>query len=103
MLRIISLSLPLLVAPATGIADPAPTAPPKWCCPDQCIVDEGGARLLPRNDGSGEFDLLLKDVRVPVMPGAFHGASKGQPMQYCIGYDAFGNRQVKCLFVPSLA
>lgn len=99
MLRILFGCLPFLIAPSTVVAE----VPPVWCCPDQCKVDESGATLLPRNDGSSEFDLLLSDGRVPVMPGAFHGTSEGQPVKYCIGYDAFGNRQIKCLFIPSIA
>lgn len=91
-----------LVVPANLFAEPGAISTPAWCCPNQCQIDDGGARLLPREDGSGEFDLLLEDVRVPVMPGAFHGMSESGPMRYCVGYDTFGNRQIKCLFVPSL-
>lgn len=95
-------SMLFLAAPVGSYAESAAPSTPAWCCPTQCQFDRGNAKLLPREDGSGEFDLLLEDVRVPVMPGAIHSTSEHGPMQYCLGFDAFGDRQIKCLFVPPL-
>ena len=95
-------SLPFLIVPVESFAESAAQSTPAWCCPTQCEVDHGNARLLPREDGSGAFDLMLDNVRVPIMPGAFHGTSDRGPMRFCVGYDAFGDRQIKCLFVPSI-
>lgn len=98
MFRRIIASLPLIALPAIAVAEATQT--PVWCCPDQCISDDGSAALVPGNAASGDFDLILNGVRVPVMPGAFQGTAPDSLMRYCLGYNAFGDLQVKCLFVP---
>ncbi len=94
-------SLSFLIAPAVLLGDAAPKSTPSWCCPNQCQTDDGHAKLVPREDGSGEFDLILNNVRVPVMSDAFVGSSEDGNIRYCIGYDSFGSRQIKCLFVSA--
>ena len=95
--------LPALVLSAYPVLATAEEQPlPVWCCPEQCSEADENAALLPRGDASGEFDLLLNGTRIPVMPEAFHGTSAERPMQYCVGYDAFGDRQIKCLFIPAI-
>lgn len=93
-------SLPFLIVPVVSFAENAAQSTPAWCCPTQCQIDHGNATLLPRADGSGEFDLMLDNVRVPIMPGAFRGTSERGQMRFCMGYDAFGDRHIKCIFVP---
>ena len=88
-------ALALALGPAIATADEQTV--PIWCCPEFCETADDSAALLPRPGTSGGYDLLLNGTRVPVMPNAFQGTSADSPMQYCVGYDAFGDRQIKCL------
>jgi hypothetical protein len=92
--------LTLTALPAVAVADTDPI--PVWCCPDFCNVADETAVLMPRGDASGEYDLILDGKPVPVLPDAFRGIAQDHPMQYCMGYDPFGDRQIKCLFIPSI-
>lgn len=100
MFRLALPTLAVTLYPAVAPADAQPV--PVWCCPEFCKTAGEDAALLPRRDKSGGYDLLLNGTRVPVMPGAFQGTTSDRPMQYCLGYDAFGDRQIKCLFIPSI-
>lgn len=99
--RTLVAGLSFLIAPAVLLGKTAPKSTPSWCCPNQCQTDDGDAKLVPREDGSGELDLIINEVRVPIMSDAFVGSSEDGNISYCIGYDSFGSRQIKCLFVSA--
>lgn len=98
--------LPILPAIALAALPLSATAQgtekPIWCCPEFCGEADETAALMPRDDESGAYDLVLNGRAIPVMPDAFHGTAADSPMQYCLGFDAFGNQQIKCLFIPAL-
>ncbi|MGR3323099.1 MAG: hypothetical protein ACU0DK_14345 [Pseudooceanicola sp.] len=71
---------------------------PSWCCPNTCIADGAdGSRTGFKVGRAGEGD------GIPMSRNLYVGESPDNQTLVCIGFDDFGNKQVKCLFLPPVS
>ncbi len=82
-------------------------AEPGWdypapCCPKVCAPLATSLRLSSDAVQAGLTDVRLLDERVPVSADAYIGVSPDHRFHLCVVYDAFGNREITCLFVPAM-
>lgn len=68
---------------------------PSACCPELCKPIN---KFREINEGFVE----VGTKRLPVSERVFRGASQDNKYHACVGYDMFGNEEVKCIFEPLL-
>ena len=76
---------------------------PTTCCPKFCSPMSTSFHHPGDAVDSGSTEVRLLDGRVRISPDAHIGVSPDDRLHLCIVYDAFGNREAKCLFVPAMA
>lgn len=89
----------LAVAAFPSVALAGPDIP-SWCCPSTCQVANGSITITPSIGQSGEAAIVLGEKRIPFSKNYFRGDAPDGQTRLCIGFDAFGNPEVKCLFSP---
>lgn len=90
----------LIVVMSTILADAEPNYP-SWCCPRSCKSTDRTTKIVTTPDGTMQ---VLQDGQViPFSENYYRGDTQKNRIQICIGFDAFGNREVKCLFSPLIS
>ncbi len=84
-----------LAAALSGPAIAADGAVPDWCCPESCRV--AGRSVVLGADG---VSLPGTGRVIPYARNVYLGEARDGRVRICIGFDDFGDREVKCLFAP---
>lgn len=79
----------------------APLAAEEWypreCCPQTCVAS-GGREMTEAQAGKS----LLGGQRLPLAKNALVGEAPDRKLHLCVGYDDFGNPEIKCMFTPPM-
>lgn len=73
---------------------------PRECCPKTCTMIEAPQLKALLKQGGERTITLSTHQKLPVPKKLEARESKDGEYHACIGYDAFGDLEVKCLFVP---
>ena len=73
---------------------------PSWCCPLTCQVVDGSTDNVLLSDERGPVALSRHEMTIPFSKDLFHGNAPDGLTRVCIGYTAFGDPEIKCLFSP---
>ena len=75
---------------------------PQLCCPNSCLtISEAPGVIVDYNDRP-HGSLMMAGQGLPLSGNLFVGASPDNRTHVCIGYDSFGNKEIKCLFTPPI-
>ena len=89
--------LALAMCPSPTLAEPDI---PSWCCPLTCQVVDGSTDNVLLTDESGPFALIRHERTIPFSKDLFRGNAPDGLTRVCVGYTAFGDPEIKCLFSP---
>jgi hypothetical protein len=73
---------------------------PSWCCPSTCQVIDGTVGIVLATEQRGATALSWGEKKIPFSKNLFRGDAPDGSTRVCIGFDAFGDPEIKCLFSP---
>ena len=98
MIRTLALALVMALA-----ATPAGAANiPSWCCPNTCQAAGVSFRIAYPRERGEEVQVIQNGQSIPLSGSFYLGEAADSQVHICIGFDAFGNREVKCLLTPPM-
>ena len=97
MLRYAISFLALALHPSPTLAEPDI---PSWCCPGTCQVEDGSSNSVLSTEERGPTALRHYEKTIPFSKDLFRGNAPDGLTRVCIGFDAFGDPEIKCLFSP---
>lgn len=75
---------------------------PRQCFPLTCAPVEDTDQFGTESGASSRAIISSQHGRVPIPSGLPLRPSPDGRMHVCVGYDAFGDMEVKCLFAPPI-
>lgn len=75
---------------------------PRECCGQQDCEPVEGATLVPSAGGASQLVVSTKHGQISIPADIRVRPSEDGRMHVCMGYDAFGARDVLCFFMPSI-
>lgn len=89
--------LALVSYPLSALAQPNI---PSWCCPSTCQVIDGSTDTITSIEERGPTASSRNEKTIPYSKNLFLGDAPDGLSRACIGFDAFGDPEIKCLFSP---
>ncbi|MCH5374027.1 MAG: hypothetical protein JJ992_08625 [Planctomycetes bacterium] len=84
-----------------GIASAEMTYP-ILCCPDTCRTVDRSNAFISVGDGTDRRGVRRGASVIPLADNVFMGQAPDNQVHACVGFDAFGDEEIKCLFTPPL-
>ena len=84
----------------------SPTHAQNWypvvCCPNSCLSFDEIPQLTGHGIGQLHGSRGLAVQRLPFSKDLHVGTSPDAKTHVCVGYDSFGNKEIKCMFTPPM-
>ena len=97
MIRYAIFIFALTTFPSPSLAEPDI---PSWCCPSTCQVIDGAVGIVSSTGQRGSAVRIGDQKKIPFSKNLFRGDAPDGLTRVCIGFDAFGDPEIKCLFSP---
>jgi hypothetical protein len=75
---------------------------PTLCCPNTCKPVDRVNAFVRIGDGSLRRGVRRGSSVLPFADNVFIGEAPDNQVHACVGFDAFGDEEIKCLFTPPL-
>lgn len=73
---------------------------PTWCCPSTCQVIDGSTDEVSSTDERGATDFSHNEKTIPFSNDLYRGNAPDGLTRVCIGFNTFGDPEIKCIFSP---
>ncbi len=87
---------------ALGATPAAAGSIPSWCCPNTCEAAGVSFEVAyPRGRGA-QVQVIQNGQSIPLSGSFYLGEATDNQVHVCIGFNAFGNPEVKCQLTPPM-
>jgi hypothetical protein len=98
LVPVYALTLAGTISASTLAADNIPAR----CCPNSCEIATGAMEYGTASGRTRRTGIRQNGEFVPLSRNIYLGESPDDRARICIGFDTFGNKEVKCMFTPAI-